>query len=755
MRKIPILFFVVLTTFLWRKEAQAQQLPGNQPEQDACNALLLCGNSFYTPYSYVGHGSKLDLHTTPCEVSFGSSTGEGNDMWLRLEVATSGTIIFEITPVNYLDDYDWAVLDITNGNCNNLSPSQVVRCNFNQNAQVTNNGITGLNMTSTETGVEAGAIGHNYCKYISAQAGDVFLIMINNFGYNNNPSSGFTIDFTGSTATFNNADPPALESIANPCVNKNFVLINLSKPVTCSSIAQNGSDFSISGGGSISMAQGINCSGSQGYTSQIKLTFNTMLATGDYTIHAQTGTDGNTLLDLCDNALLLPDSLKMHVYDLDSTITVDICENQLPYQWNGQIIHQGGLNVAQATFSNIAGCDSIVTLNLDVADTIIAEVVKTICPDALPYTWNGITVNTGGIHVASYYSLSQAGCDSIAYLNLTVQHPKSKQYNLEGCGSVSFNNHTYLQSQTKLDTIASSFGCDSIYATLHVIVHPIDTISQVTDTAGCGSVYFKGKNYQESVTLKDTISNQYGCDSIYNITHVIVYPNHYEPYSYYINGCDSVVFEGTTYFTDVTLMDTFQNTLGCDSAIRTVNVHPEHFELQLTSDPDSPTVGVYMHLETHANLSNYQILFWQPTADFSLQTAKEQFIKALAPGWFNYKVVGQSEDGCMDTAVLQIKIDTLVPQAFMPTAFTPNGDGRNDIFKPIFVNKSGYEIKTFKIFNRYGQLVFRADRSKDAGWNGYYANGRAAETGIYYYYIHIAFVDGTDLQLKGDITLIR
>lgn len=734
--------------------AIGQQLPPDQPEQDACNALLLCGNSFHTPYSYVGHGTKKDLSTTPCEVSFGSSTGEGNDMWLRLEVSTAGTIVFEITPSNYLDDYDWAVLNITNGNCNSLSPSQVVRCNFNQNAQVTNNGITGLNMTSTETGVAAGTIGHNYCKYISAQAGDVYLIMINNFGYNGNPSSGFTINFSGSTATFNNANPPTLNSIQNPCTNSNYAIITLNKPVTCASIASDGSDFSINGG-NISSAQGINCTGSQGYTSQIKLLFNNTLMPGQYTIHAQSGTDGNTLLDLCANPLALPDSLNMTVYKLDSSITAHICENQLPYHWNGQIITQGGQGVAQATFPNTGGCDSVVTLNLVVTDTILANDNITICPDALPYTWDGVVVTTGGTHAANYFTQSVAGCDSLTYLNLTVQYPTTTSYHLEGCGEVVFNNRTYTQSQTASDTIISSYGCDSVYAQLHIIVHPIDTVSKTIDTAGCGSVWFNSKQYNSTQTLRDTLRNQYDCDSVYQITHIIVYPNHYNPHYYQVVNCDSVTYEGKTYYTNITLIDSFQNVLGCDSAIRYVNISPIHFQISLSADPDSPATNVFVRLKTHANDNNYRVLSWQPTSEFPIQNAYNQHFIPAYPGTYTFIVVGQDSNGCSGNDTLNLAVDSLYPNAFMPTAFSPNGDGLNDVFRPYFVNKSGFEVGTFKIFNRYGQLVYRTDRSLTDGWNGNYTNGQPAETGVYYYFIDIRFADGTKLHLKGDITLIR
>src|ERR1700744_2204835 len=60
----------------------AQLLPPNQPEQDACNALMICGNTFTSPYDYQGICLVSDLTNTPC---FG---GEANTMWLRLEITS-------------------------------------------------------------------------------------------------------------------------------------------------------------------------------------------------------------------------------------------------------------------------------------------------------------------------------------------------------------------------------------------------------------------------------------------------------------------------------------------------------------------------------------------------------------------------------------------------------------------------------------------------------------------------------------------
>lgn len=303
------LLFILLLCMQFAVKLHAQLLPPLQPEQDACNALLLCGNSFTTPYSYVGEGNIPDLTNTPC------SGGEGNVMWIRLNINTSGTIVFTISPLNLTDDYDFAVLDITNTTCNNLSVANVIRCNFNNNWPGSNvNGVIGLNTTSTALYTTAGATGGSFLQQINANAGDVYLVMVNNFGdpFVGGPSSGFTIDFTGSTATFYDNGNPTLGAVIPSCNNSQQITVQMSENIKCNSIALDGTDFSLSSG-SIASASGINCSSLGGYTDKIVLNFASPLAPGTYTLNAQTGTDGNTLLDLCDNPVLLPNAIQFTI----------------------------------------------------------------------------------------------------------------------------------------------------------------------------------------------------------------------------------------------------------------------------------------------------------------------------------------------------------------------------------------------------------------------------------------------------------
>ncbi len=90
----------------------------------------------------------------------------------------------------------------------------------------------------------------------------------------------------------------------------------------------------------------------------------------------------------------------------------------------------------------------------------------------------------------------------------------------------------------------------------------------------------------------------------------------------------------------------------------------------------------------------------------------------------------------------------------IPDAFTPNGDGINDVLAPVVAEGCNMQTFNFRVYNRFGQLVFTGIRPGQ-GWDGYFKN-RPAETGTYMYYLEYKDrYSGSSVQLKGDLTLMR
>lgn len=116
-----------------------------------------------------------------------------------------------------------------------------------------------------------------------------------------------------------------------------------------------------------------------------------------------------------------------------------------------------------------------------------------------------------------------------------------------------------------------------------------------------------------------------------------------------------------------------------------------------------------------------------------------------------YTVRVYNDADCYDSASVKVTVFKTVPTVFVPTAFTPNGDGLNDVLRPIAV---GIErIRYFSIYNRWGQLVFTTT-TNGAGWDGR-IGGDLQGTNVFVWMVSAVDYLGNDIFLKGTSTLIR
>ncbi|MBB5636472.1 gliding motility-associated-like protein [Pedobacter cryoconitis] len=95
--------------------------------------------------------------------------------------------------------------------------------------------------------------------------------------------------------------------------------------------------------------------------------------------------------------------------------------------------------------------------------------------------------------------------------------------------------------------------------------------------------------------------------------------------------------------------------------------------------------------------------------------------------------------------------DGLVPNdVFIPNTFTPNGDGRNDIF---YVYGTGISKLKLQVYNQWGQFIFES-LQQQVGWDGSY-RGQIQPNGVYVYYVELVMTDGSTVKRKGTITILR
>lgn len=94
---------------------------------------------------------------------------------------------------------------------------------------------------------------------------------------------------------------------------------------------------------------------------------------------------------------------------------------------------------------------------------------------------------------------------------------------------------------------------------------------------------------------------------------------------------------------------------------------------------------------------------------------------------------------------------SVLPNIFIPNAFSPNGDGTNDMFR--IVTEGDYNVVRFDLYNRWGQRIF-STKQIEVGWDGTH-KAKEAEPGVYFYIIEIEKGDENPMKFQGDVTLIR
>ena len=108
------------------------------------------------------------------------------------------------------------------------------------------------------------------------------------------------------------------------------------------------------------------------------------------------------------------------------------------------------------------------------------------------------------------------------------------------------------------------------------------------------------------------------------------------------------------------------------------------------------------------------------------------------------------EIGCIDLDTVKLRV-LKGPTFYVPTAFTPNGDGLNDTFGPTAVGIQSLDF--FRIFNRFGELVFETNDLRKA-WDGTY-KGVKQPIDNYVWVVKGIDREGILKSLKGNVVLIR
>ena len=189
------------------------------------------------------------------------------------------------------------------------------------------------------------------------------------------------------------------------------------------------------------------------------------------------------------------------------------------------------------------------------------------------------------------------------------------------------------------------------------------------------------------------------------------------------------------------------NTTGCTGEDTSLVTVTNTNATVLTNVTPNQTIPYGSSIQLNADNALYYM--WTPN-DGTLDNPNINNPVAVPLATTTYIVYGRDKYGCLDSAAVTIHVtyDTI----FIPNAFTPNGDGLNDLFR--IGNLGYYKVVEMSVFNRWGAMVYHVTDGNNKGWDGTY-NGVPQDLGVYNYYIIVSEPDGLSHSFKGDVTLLR
>ncbi|MES2775443.1 MAG: PKD domain-containing protein [Bacteroidota bacterium] len=198
-------------------------------------------------------------------------------------------------------------------------------------------------------------------------------------------------------------------------------------------------------------------------------------------------------------------------------------------------------------------------------------------------------------------------------------------------------------------------------------------------------------------------------------------------------------------------------TLGCPKPARDsvlVRVVPE---VKVFAGNDT-TVVIGQPLVFNSSASTFATIYsWTPATNINnpliLQPTAVIPPGFLPPGvdTLSYLLTATSPEGCTASDRIILKIFKVPPTIFVPSGFTPNADGKNDVIKPILAGM--HRLDYFRIYNRYGQLVFQTS-AIGKGWDGR-IKGELQASASFVYTAQALDYNGVTVKATGMFTLIR
>ncbi len=434
-----------------------------------------------------------------------------------------------------------------------------------------------------------------------------------------------------------------------------------------------------------------------------------------------------------------------------STTNKSVCSSVLPYSWNGNSYNAAGSYMVHLT--NAEGCDSVATLVLSLYTPTTSTTNTSICPSAIPYIWNGNSYNSAGTY--SVHLINAAGCDSSATLVLSIKPTSSSTTNISICPSAlpfSWNGNSYNSAGTYSVHLSNAAGCDSAATLILSIKHSSLSTTNISVCPSALPYLWNGNSYNSAGTYLVHLNNAVGCDSAATL---LLSVKSSSTSTYTVTICNDALpylWNGNSYNVAGSYNAKFINSVGCDS-IATLILTVDDFHFTITTNPLVSSLNPIIsgtnltaQLNSATPISSSK---WQPSG-----LANNQAI-IISDSSFWIKVVGLSANNCSYTDSEYINVISK-NIAYIPNAIVPSNTSDPRI-NTLLVYGSSVKSAVMNVYNQWGQTIFHSEDAKSVGgkgWDGTYS-GQMQPTGVYVYTVKITYLNNKTETKSGSINLIR
>lgn len=351
--------------------------------------------------------------------------------------------------------------------------------------------------------------------------------------------------------------------------------------------------------------------------------------------------------------------------------------------------------------------------------------------------WNGTPVGNlffaaSQIDLPSFeitgIATTNSDCSSLhnGTITVTTNRPNST-FSIDGSNYQDNNVFTGVNAGTYTIYVRSPEGCiiDSIAT---VISNMISFPVAVTKIICSGQDYL---GYSSTGIYIDTIKTAGSCDTIRTLD-LTVHPSYQFNDAVTICPGDIYDFHGSLLSKSGSYLAAFQTSQGCDSV----------YTLELTVLP-----GTFLPNDTLLCIASSYEIKSNSLATLWFDNTVSQTKTVTATGW--YWATIKDAAGCDVEDSIYVQFNT---KYFVPNAFTPDGNGINDVFVPIF---SGVQLKNYHllIFDRWGNQLFVSDDPADS-WDGT-CFGKICSSGTYIYYLSVESGNCEKVITKGYVNLLK